>query len=287
MRQFQPSSFSLSFSNTEYSGPISPRKDLLETSTFTSCSFNTQGSWGGSIYFHDTSGSLTVTDSIFEKCNATSGCGGAIYGAKCGKIYISISIFILFSATNGVSGGSVFTDGVLVLPEVKECSFISCSGGSDGGGLYLLRSKGGINGVNLPVRACKFIGCISNKYTSGSTNDDDGGGLMYWANDFTFGVSNSIFSKCHSDLRAGALFLRVNSNYFTHIVRFCFFFENTAEKGNNALIHFEDSSRVLWDIVFMNSFTSDSDLSNSLVKNYAAATKVTIDWLPWGTLSPH
>ena len=89
-------------------------------------------------------------------------------------------------------------------PEVTECLFLSCEAGADGGGLYLYQTKGGINGVNLPVKECRFIKCIPHGYDSGSYNSADGGGLMYWESDNTLGVSNSLFSKCHSDLRAGA-----------------------------------------------------------------------------------
>ena len=108
----------------------------------------------------------------------------------------------------------------------------------------------------------------------------DGSGLMYWANDYTFGVTNSLFSKCHSDLRAGALFFAINKNPFNHIVRFCFFSENTAQKGRNALVHFNGSSTTHWSQVFFHSFTSDTSLTNSLVQTFDAADPVTVNWLP-------
>ena len=174
----------------------------------------------------------------------------------------------------------MFTENAQVLPEITECRFLSCEAGSDGGGLYLYQTKGGINGVNLPVRECRFIKCIPHGYSGGSYNSADGGGLMYWSNDYTLGVTNSLFSKCYSDLRGGALFLVLNNNPFTHIVRFCFFSENTAEKGNNALIYLNGSSADDWTKVFFHSFTLDTTLTNSLVQNHPAATPVTVNWLP-------
>ena len=176
------------------------------------------------------------------------------------------------------------TDSTQLLPEITECMFLSCEAGGDGGGLYLIRTKGGTNGVNLPVKDCSFIKCIPHGYGGRTYDSADGGGLMYWSNDYTLGVTNSLFSRYYSDLRAGALFLVLNSNPFTHIVRFCFFSENTAEKGRNALVHFNGSSTDDWPKVFFHSFTSDNTLTNSLVQNHPTPSEVHTNWLPQGWL---
>ena len=286
MRKHPISSF-FSFSNEDYTGSFSSRKDLTEASTFLSCTFNCESTSGagGAIYFHGVSSSLTISDCLFNKCSSSTGSGGAVYCFNCGQISVHTSAFIECSAWPYYGAGGMLTNNALVLPEITKCIFLSCEAGSDCGGLYLIRTKGGTNGENLPVKECRFISCVAYGKVSGSqTNEADGGGLMYWSNDYTFGITNSLFSKCHSDLRAGALCIAINSNPFSHIVRFCFFSENTAKKGNNALIYLNGSSTDDWAKVFFHSFTSDNDLTNSLVQNHPAADPVTANWLPLTTI---
>ena len=273
---------SLFSSNADYAGHISSRKDLSVTSIFTSCSFNTQGSSGGAIYFHDTSDSLIVSDCLFEKCNSTSGYGGAIYGYNCGKLSVKASCFIACSSPTYYFGGGMCIIGTSAVPEITESSFVSCSSGQDGGGMWL-SGVTTTDGTNFPVKKCRFVKCIANGIASWTTsNDADGGGLIFWENYYTLGIANSLFAKCESKKKAGGSFLVINSVYFDHMIRFCFYSENTAPNGRNALIHFNSSSTNLWSIVFFDSFTSDFSLSNSLAQNYAGSVPSKNDWLPNG-----
>ena len=271
MRRYSTATFSLYVTNEDYSGTIPSRKDISETSTFTSCTFNSQGSWGGAIYFTGSGASLTVTDSVFTKCNTTTGHGGAIYCLNCGKISIKQSSFVECSSYYGsTGGGGIFTNGASVLPEITENTFLSCTGGQDGGGLYLYQTKGGTNGANLPVNECTFISCVATGYAGGA-NDADGGGLIYWSNDCTLGISDCLFIKCESKLRAGGSFVTINQDYFNNIIRFCFYSENTALNGTNTVILFNSSSTNLWSIIFCHSFTLDIDLTYSLAQNAPAS----------------
>ena len=162
-----------------------------------------------------------------------------------------------------------------------KTSFISCVAGEDGGGLYLYQTHGRTNVDNIPVNSCRFIGCTAKGVvTRSSENQADGGGLMYWTNYCTLGLTDSVFSNCESKKRGGAMFLAINSNPFNHIVRFCFFSVNTAQKGRNALVHFNGSSTNDWAKVLFHSFTSDNTLTNSLVQNYSNADPVNTIWLP-------
>ena len=277
-----------SFFNGDYTNHYSTQRSLSTESSFSSCYFKSQDQTGGAIYFHDTESSLTVTDSLFEKCNATSGLGGAIYCRNCGKVSIQRSSLIECAALEYSSGGGIFIEGASVLPEITENNFLSCTGGQDSGGIYLYQITGGTNGANLPVKECRFISCVAyGRMYQSTTNDADCGGLVFYGNDYTLGLSDSLFVRCQSELRAGALGLCINSSRFDYIIRFCFFSENTTLQGNNVLVHFVDTTEPIWDIVFLHSFTNDKDRTNSLVSTYDDTwhnTPEKDDWLPYGIL---
>ena len=279
---YLPTSFS--FSNAHYSGDIPSQTEISETSIFTSCTFNTRGSCGGAIYFTGSGASLTVTDSVFNKCNSTSDHGGAIYCGNCGKVSIMKSAFIVCASPVVCFGGGIYVIGASAVPEITVNNFISCEAGQDGGGLYLIQIEGGTNGANLPVRNCKFIGCIANGILLNGDNDADAGGLLYWQSDYTLGISNSVFAKCESKKRCGGSSIIISKPSFSNVIRFCFYCENIAPQGRNALVHFSPTNWEPWDIVFFHSFTSDSSLTNSLVLNLPAASEVNDDWLPFGDI---
>ena len=256
-------------------------KDLRQSDSFSFCSWkNCAAENGGAIYFHDNSGSLTVSDCLFENCNCTSGHGGAIYGCNCGKVSIQRANFMSCTAEGHCCGGGLLIQSSPSVPNIFESTFISCSAGEDGGGLYLYQITG-TNGVTLPVNNCLFISCIANGQVTWTVeNEADGGGIIFWENARTLGISNTLFTKCESKNRAGGSFFTINSDHFDGIIRFCFYSENTAEKGRNALVHFYIADDTLWPTVFFHSFTSDSDLSDSLIKDYPDVKEVTHNWLP-------
>ena len=273
--------FACSFilSNQDYTENCNSQKDILQTTTFTSCSFNCESSsGGGAICFHGTSSTLTVLDSTFNKCNSTSGHGGAIYAYSCGRITVHKSTFIKCVVLSLYSGGGILTDGASLSSEISRSNFISCSGGQDGGGMDIVRCTGDSEREYLPVKECKLISCIANGYNGGSNNDADGGGLIFWDNACTLGISNSIFTKCESKKRGGGSFVVINKPSFSNVIRFCFYCENTAPGGRNALIHFNGSNWTPWNIVFFHSFRFDSSLSNSLAQNRPEATAVSDNW---------
>ena len=220
-----------------------------------------------------------MSDSLFRHCTS-HGAGGAIYCFNCETVRIHSCTFRECVCPDpDTSAGGAFIYQASLLPETTANTFISCSGGQDCGGLYLYETKGGTRGENLPVKECRFIGCIAyGKSPQSTKNEADAGGLRFWMNDYTLGISESLFSKCESKERAGGSFLAVNSIYFHNIIRFCFYSQNTAPHGNNALVHFNGSSTNLWSIVFFHSFTSDNSITNSLVQNFSDATPVTSNW---------
>ena len=173
-----------------------------------------------------------------------------------------------------------------VLPEISQNDFFSCSAAQDGGGFYIYGTTSETDGVNIPVHDCRFISCIANGIASWSSdNEADGGGLIFWENEKTFGICNSLFTKCKSMKRAGGSFFTIRSDYFDGIIRFCFYSKNTADKGRNALVHFYISDDSIWSNIFFHSFTSDNDLSNSLIKDYPDVKEVTHNWLRKATIN--
>ena len=243
VRQYNLSSLSFSlssFSNEAITGNYYAHKDISQTATVTTCSFNCESSIsGGAIYFTGSSSSLTITDSIFYQCNSTGGWGGGVFCDGCSKVIVQQSSFIecFCTSSNAMAGGAMI-DSSTALPEIKENSFFSCSSAQDAGGLYLYRIKGGSTGVNLPMKECIFFSCIAHGYPRGDVSDADGGGMISWMNEYTLGISDSLFAKCESKKKAGGSFLTLNKVYFHHIVRFCFYCNNVAPNGTNTLIHF-------------------------------------------------
>lgn len=78
--------------------------------------------------------------------------------------------------------------------EIIGTIVISCLGGQDCGGLYVSGSTTA-DGDNLPVRECRFVGCIANGIASWiNNNDTDVDGLIFWDNKATLGFSDSLFA---------------------------------------------------------------------------------------------
>ena len=226
-----------------------------------------------------------MSNSFFNKCNSSAGAGGAVYCVNCGKVSITTSVFFHCACTKAcTSCGGLLIEEALSLPAISHTDFISCSAAQDGGGFYIYGSTGGINGENVPVSNCRFVNCIAIGNIGQTYHDSDGGGLVFWQIDHTIGISNSLIVKCQSAARAGGSFIAIHNIYFDNIIRFCFYSGNTAEKGRNALIHFNNPSSDLWSIVFYHSFTSDASLTNSLIQNYPDASEVTDNWLPQGSI---
>ena len=88
------------------------------------CKFESNAaSWGGALYLHDTSSTLTVSDSIFRRNTALSG-GGAIDAAHCsGMLTIGGCAFESNTASNPGDGGAVALYN-MHMSVVANCSFI-------------------------------------------------------------------------------------------------------------------------------------------------------------------
>ena len=188
MQNFFKSFKTLSLSSNAITYTPTEHKDLTHSDSFNFCSWkDCTATSGGAIYFHDNSGSLTVTDSLFEQCNSSSGYGGAIYCNNCSLVYINTSSFITCLSSSSYHGGGICILGASSMPEIIRSTFVSCQSGCDAGGLQFLSITGGTQGENIPVCSCRFIHCTAKGLVSNSEqNDGDGGGLVFWDNTNTF-----------------------------------------------------------------------------------------------------
>ena len=272
---------SLSSFNTDYVGSFSTRLPLSTTANFTSCRFTCEGPAGGAIYFYDTSASLSVSQCTFEKCNSTADHGGAIYGIRCGSISISSSLFFKCFALLYSSGGGLFVNQASQVPEIVESSFISCAGGHDAGGLYIYLTTGAATGSNRPVSECRFSSCTAHGIRENPyQNDGDGGALSYWDNTHTLGVSDTLLLSNRATTDGGALFFQMNTDVRQHRIIFCFFHNNYAPLGCDALIHFTDPDDHQYNKVVLQSFTTCTASSLAENNNDPNIIDNPQDWLP-------
>ena len=261
-------------------------KELSNTDSFTSCEWiNCEAASGGAIYFHDTSDSLAVSYCVFEKCVALSGRGGGIFALSSGKVSISQSTIIECSCpTAGTVGGGFIAQSASAVPEIVETHFLSCLASEDAGGVYILATTGGTNEANIPVRECRFLDCVA-RGDEGGYNGAEGGGVMYWENDRTLGISNSLFAGCISAGRAGGSFVVINNTELPNFIRFCFYHKNTAASGKNVALYYSGSGVTPWDYIFYHSYTSDTDLTYSLLEYPSQEPPERNDWLPQANIN--
>ena len=259
--------------------------DASSTHTFTFCSWNgCSSSLGGAITFREhTSSSLVVTGCIFCSCKCTSSNwvygGAAIHCSNVKSVSIDSSTFLSCGCTYAV-GGAICIIGISAVPEITENDFITCSGGEDGGGIWL-SGVTATNGVNRPVRDCRFIHCTANGIMyNNNNNDGDGGALVLGDNTHPLGVSDSLFLSNHASTDGGALFIQLSTYVTQHRVVFCFFHKNTAPLGCDALIDFTYAGNHQYDKVFLQSFTTCT--LKSLAESNASPTTIdnSDNWLP-------
>ncbi|KAH7832524.1 uncharacterized protein MONOS_5455 [Monocercomonoides exilis] len=94
---------------------------------------------GGALYVHDNASAiLTVENSSFTRCSASSTRGGGIYALKIAECIVLHSSFAQCSAeaTTDCGGGGIMIENIYVQPIVDDCSFQNCSSGNDGGAIY-------------------------------------------------------------------------------------------------------------------------------------------------------
>lgn len=141
---------------------------------------------------------MTVQNSAFQNCQATSGFGGAIYA--------DIPISILdsnFSNNNAFNGGALY---LTADSSVSKCSITSCSA-TNGGGLYVTSSSLSVTNTNVTFNQATLggglflnpsqpstVGSYNFAGTNVSNNLAVNGGGLYAANvNYTWNIYGATF----------------------------------------------------------------------------------------------
>ncbi|KAH7824441.1 uncharacterized protein MONOS_15105 [Monocercomonoides exilis] len=211
------------------------RNTTTETIEFTNAEWNEcSAPCGGALYVHDNSNAtLTVENSSFVKCNATSTRGGGIYALKIAECTVKHSTFVecYCVSSNDYGGAGAEIEGMAIQVFIENCLFKDGWSRNDGGGLDILSSKA--NKTKDCVLDCLFVNCCGRNATSSS-----GGGFDNWITVDKIVLRNCLFQGCHSDWKGGAISFLTNG-YNGNLLWFCFFHNNTATFGND--IHVDDN----------------------------------------------
>ncbi|KAH7832687.1 uncharacterized protein MONOS_14659 [Monocercomonoides exilis] len=113
--------------------------NTTESQSFSLCEWeDCTAPQGGALFVHDNkSAILTVENSSFTRCNASSTRGGGIYALKIAECIVHHSTFdqcVTYGSSDWGGGGIQF-ETIYVQPMVDDCLFNNCSAANDGGGI--------------------------------------------------------------------------------------------------------------------------------------------------------
>ncbi|KAH7814978.1 uncharacterized protein MONOS_11136 [Monocercomonoides exilis] len=204
--------------------------NTTESQSFSSCEWeDCTAPQGGALYVHDNENAiLTVENSSFVRCNASSTKGGGIYALNIAECIVIHSSFSQCTAqiTTDYGGGGIMIENVNFQSMVEDCSFQNCSSGNDGGAIDLRPT------MTKRQKQCivnsLFINCRCNGSSGGT-----GGAIEHWVAKDKVAISNCLFCHCYSMSGAGAVCQSINSNNNGTLFFFCFFHNNTCILGGH------------------------------------------------------
>eukprot|EP00770_Monocercomonoides_exilis_P015878 MONOS_15828.1-p1 / transcript=MONOS_15828.1 / gene=MONOS_15828 / organism=Monocercomonoides_exilis_PA203 / gene_product=unspecified product / transcript_product=unspecified product / location=Mono_scaffold01368:56-1469(-) / protein_length=423 / sequence_SO=supercontig / SO=protein_coding / is_pseudo=false len=178
---------------------------------------------GGALYVHDnSSATLTVENSSFVKCNATSTRGGGIYAFSIAECTVKHCSFVecFYFSEKDFGGAGAEIEGMTVQVFVENCLFKDGWSENDGGGLGIWKSK--TFNTKDCVLNCFFCNCSGNNEAS-----TDGGGFFNWDASDKVVSRNCLFQGCHSDWRGGAVTkfgndIHEDDNFTDSQIAFCY-----------------------------------------------------------------
>ncbi|KAH7826033.1 uncharacterized protein MONOS_4162 [Monocercomonoides exilis] len=239
--------------------------DTTQSQHFTNAEWNEcSAPCGGGLYVHDNpNATLTVENSSFAKCNATSTRGGGIFALNIAECTVKHSTFIecYCLSLNDFGGAGAEVSGITIQILVENCLFKDGWSGNDAGGLGIWSSKA-IETKDC-VLHCIFLNCSSHQ-ASGS----DGGGVIHWNAICGIGFKNCMFQGCHSDMRGGGISIRTNG-FSGNLLKFCFFHCNSSPRTND--VYIDD---------FSSNFNIEWSYSTRTVGEKCFAGGDKSDWLP-------
>eukprot|EP00770_Monocercomonoides_exilis_P015776 MONOS_15727.1-p1 / transcript=MONOS_15727.1 / gene=MONOS_15727 / organism=Monocercomonoides_exilis_PA203 / gene_product=unspecified product / transcript_product=unspecified product / location=Mono_scaffold01330:43-5832(-) / protein_length=1912 / sequence_SO=supercontig / SO=protein_coding / is_pseudo=false len=221
------------------------RMDTTESQSFSLCEWvDCTAPQGGALYVHENSTAiLTVENSSFTRCNASSTRGGGIYAFKISECMVLHSSFYKCEAagTTDCGGGGIMAENVLTQTLVVSSSFRNCSTGNDAGAISICPT------MTIRQKHCiidsLFLNCEANNPSSST-----GGAIEHWKPTDKVIVSNCFFCNCMAMLGGGAVFQDVGSNNCGILFYYCFFHNNSCRIGGH-------------DIVLKNSTSNNIDSS--------------------------
>eukprot|EP00770_Monocercomonoides_exilis_P014726 MONOS_14672.1-p1 / transcript=MONOS_14672.1 / gene=MONOS_14672 / organism=Monocercomonoides_exilis_PA203 / gene_product=unspecified product / transcript_product=unspecified product / location=Mono_scaffold01046:50-3775(-) / protein_length=1242 / sequence_SO=supercontig / SO=protein_coding / is_pseudo=false len=219
------------------------RNSTTETQNFMNAEWNgCSAPCGGALYVHDNSNAtLTVENSSFVKCKATSTRGGGIFALNIAECTVKHSKFVECSCiiTDNYGGGGAEIEGLTVQVFFENCFFKDDISGDDGGGLGIWSSK--TTKSKDCILDCSYINC-----TGLNNTDSYGGGIISWGPVDKIVTKNCLFQSCDAIYCGGGVAMRVQT-FGGELIWFCFFHNNAAQNGTDVFVHDNSSnSQLVW-----------------------------------------
>ena len=167
-------------------------------------------SFGGAIYFSDSSSIGNVSGCSFVNCSSYH--GGAIYFRSSG--FVSGCSFVNCSSRD--NGGAIYFSDSSSIGNVSGCSFVNCSTGDLGYGVIYFWDDGSVGN-------CSFVNCSSYH----------GGAIYFWGDG---SVGNCSFVNC-SSYDGGAIYFAEGSGSSRGFVSGCSFV-NCSSRNEGGAIYF-------------------------------------------------
>ncbi|KAH7832593.1 uncharacterized protein MONOS_5039 [Monocercomonoides exilis] len=208
------------------------RNSTTETQSFMNAEWNgCSAECGGALYVHDNpDATLTVLNSSFAKCNATSTRGGGIFALNIAECTIKHSTFVecYCAASNHYGGGGAQFQIITNQMLINDCLFADDWSEDDGGGLAIDSIK--TTKSKDCVLDSSFYNCSGH-----DTRSTEGGAFLNWGPVDKVVTRNCLFHRCSSDFRGGGIGINA-SNYYGDLLWFCFFHDNTAPYASDVYI---------------------------------------------------
>ncbi|KAH7831519.1 uncharacterized protein MONOS_15265 [Monocercomonoides exilis] len=143
--------------------------DTTEGQSFSLCEWvDCTAPQGGALYVHENENAiLTVENSSFLRCNASSTFGGGIFALNIAECLVQHTTFVQCEAYEAIDcgGGGIMIENVNFQSMVEDCYFQNCSSGNDGGAIDLRPTK--TQRQKKCIINSFFDNCQSNEAASG------------------------------------------------------------------------------------------------------------------------
>ncbi|KAH7818762.1 uncharacterized protein MONOS_5301 [Monocercomonoides exilis] len=204
--------------------------NLTDSQSFSLCEWtDCTAPQGGALFIHDNANAiLSVENSSFLRCNASSTRGGGIYALNIAECFVLHTTLTQCSAaaTSEYGGGGIMAESINKQSKVNNCSLQNCSSGDDGGAVCIRQTK------TLIQKECIINTIFDNSRCNGSAHGA-GGAIMHWIPTDKVIISNCLFRNCYSMCGGGAVAQVINEKNNGILLYYCFFHNNTCVAGGH------------------------------------------------------